>query len=394
MADFTSFSPETLMNAQVEASQNAPTEQPAQGDGQGETQSTGNEQVTGAAEGQDGAEQKPEGQDGTQGTEADSGQPDAKGITEKKPEWSEDERKMLESKGWKDVPYSESIKPIVKSYHEAEKRLSELGQSNGQAMGQLAEIATMLQAGDADGIRELAKSMGGDLSIERPIEDQVKEISSQYEATNQALEPVVNHIMQYANSIMGSNPDGAVLLRDAVTLFSQGISNIRGSAESKIAEIQRKQDLRSEITKITGVQFGNKSKAVYDKMKQNALNATTTLRQTDKEADLYLKELETVFGDGSPFAAAGLPLARALGHSPVMAQKAFEIGKALYFMKNQEKIKTDLYKGWEKEHEQRRRGAPPPSGGGLAQSQNTVNGGFTDVALQHMKSSGLNFNRR
>ncbi len=374
------LNPEQMMKVQMDHHQSSPVGPPPEGEIKPEATADGK----GTA-----PDQTPK----DPGTTAPAaiGQKAAEGKGSEKT-WSEDELKHINAAGMKELPYDDRFAQFVKNDLEGKRRITELSQSNSNAISQLAEFSNILQSGDVEAIVEIAKSMGGELNIDvRKPEDRLQEIAGNFDSTFNALSPVASDVLAYAQQVQAQNPEMAQVLNKVVEMFNGAILGLRGTAKGQMDEIQRKQDIRKEIASLTGQPSGSKSKSWYESLSKNAENAFTTLRQLDgAESDQYINKAKELFGEKSAFAAAGMPLAKAFGHNPQLASQVYKIGKAMHLLDNFEKVKTDLYTSWKKEHEQQI-SAPPRGGQARPQSAPLQGSNVNQAQAAHLAQTGFQF---
>lgn len=331
-----------------------------------ESKPTGEEESK--EEGSNTTESKPEDQEGTAEGEAVAAKPEETASTDK---WSEEDQKYLESKGW-DITRSEQMDKILNSYKEAEKRITDSSQTISTNNARMAHIARMVQSGDMEGFQELAKTMGTELPIDtRTPDDKIKEYEETYNGVYDNFNPLIEQLAQQAQRLKGSGEslsaqDVSNFLSETVQAFDGKLNTLQGKYKGNIDEIRQSQTIQKEVKNRLGLP---EKSSYYDELSKNAENAFTDLRKGNDHADKYLEKATEIFGKDSAFEAAGINVAKVFGFSPETANKAMQIGEALFVLDQLKsgELKKEMYDGFQKEQQNMVRSTP--KGGRLGSEQ-------------------------
>ena len=319
-------------------------------------------------EGSNTNETKSEDQEGTAKGEGVATKPEE---TASKDKWSAEDLEYLKAKGW-EIDRNDQAEKILNSYKEAEKRITDSSKTISTNNARMAHIAHMIQTGDVGSIQELAKTMGTELPIDtRTPDDKVKEYEDTYNGVYESFNPVIEQLAQQAQRLKGSGEslsaqDVSNFLNETVQAFDGKLNTLQGQYKGNIDEIRRTQSIQKEVKSRMGLP---EKTSYYDELSRNAENAFTDLRKGNEHADKYLEKATEMFGKNSAFEAAGINVAKIFGFSPETADKAMQIGEALYVLDQLKsgELQKEMYDGFQKEQQNMVRSTPAGGNPNLAQ---------------------------
>lgn len=311
----------------------------------------------GASTDEDG--EQPEGSDTNNDTDDQSITADGEDVATKPEEkadaakWSEEDLKLFESKGWKDVPFSESTSNLLNSYRELEKAKTQDSQVIGSRNATLAHIFNTMQAGDVNGLKEIAEHVGAKLDIDtRTPEDRISELQSSYNEVYDTFSPVLDHVLKEAQNIASENPQLAQYLNNLASAIDGRLNNLSSEKKKAIDEIKFDMKLDQRVNSKMGLKS---SASPYESLQAQAENAFAEFRKTDPNADKAINKVTEIFGKGSPFEAAGINIAKMVGTSPDMAILTLKMGKAMDVLEKLESgaLEKEIYQKFTKEQNSR-----------------------------------------
>jgi hypothetical protein len=268
---------------------------------------------------------------------------------EKAPEnkWSEEQRKWMESKGYSDIPFSDSVLKMLQSSQEAEKRTTDLSKEVSNLNSRFRTIHDIIVSGDMTELGELAKHIGADLNFDtRTNDDRIKEITDNYNNVAETFDPLFDRLKQVYNQAVGAgDSERAQLIKSVSDAVNSSLNSLYSSSKEQIDDLKMKSAIDNGVSRKLGIDpKSGKRSSWYSNLSENAKNAFTELRKLDPKADDFIKEIETLMGPESAFEGAGWTVAKQFGQSPQLAQAGFKIGKALNLLRQFES--GDLEKGF------------------------------------------------
>ena len=295
------------------------------------------------------------GQSGTQSSSTATGEPGQAPAEVSKGALSVEDRTYWEKKdpAFKDMPDHPAVAKMSSSYRELEQKYTQ-GQTYLGAVNQTIEdYKAVLQSGDPAQIAAMVDHFGGEVQFDtRNTETMTKEIQGQYQdvlAIFKALEPEMT-------------AEQAQLVNRALTAYA---GQLNGKINTLADKSARKEEIRKEIAKLTGVQtpkIGNP----YERYQAPAKENMTTLEREMNDPNFwaYYNEIAPAFKPGGMYHAQGLTAPKAFGTSIDSARFYMNLAKGLWLQKNMPSVLSNHEKSWLQKQSGNGAVTAPPTGGG------------------------------
>lgn len=264
-------------------------------------------------------------------------------------DWAEEEAKFLTGKGLKDLknlPKNEDTQRLLKMYRDAESGINQFSQSNANATTRLANIDSLLHAGDLQSL----KDMGYDIPVETRTPDKmIQEVEHEYSSFAKQWESLLVDI----DSRLGQEVPPAL-----VEVLKSAAQRFKGHYQTKVDVFNKEMEMsqmEERVAKKYGLAKGDESKENrYKQLTDKATAHYTDLVQKavavgDLKGKEYLDYITKATEIGGPLNAVGVSLAKGFGSNPHTAEFLFKVGKGLHTLENMPSIISDERKKWEKE---------------------------------------------
>jgi hypothetical protein len=315
-------------------------------------------------EGTSSDEKAPEGDDDGEAAGKDDESKPKEEADESAGKLEEEEAKALEAWGLKDFKPTAENRKLLKIAKDNQAKVQEYQQTAAATNDYMAALGNSLVNHDIENLNAIVQELGGDkIPFDlRTEEDQVKEITDNYNAFYDALEKS--------------------LPAEVFAQVQKALAPVHSETQKKLGVLEKKLLIRE-----AGVEAAKKAgnvpvKGKYlDNLKGKADKNFVELFKADAKAKDNMKILEPIFKLGTDLQNPSKAYAMA-------PQVVNELGEALDFKRNfQTKYLPDLQKQWEAAAKLKRAAKPPPSGN-KGESRGTGDSSSTPSGINHNRFVG------
>lgn len=286
---------------------------------------------------------------------------------------------------YKDLPDHPAVAKLARSARELETSYTRGQQYLSEVNQRIDDFRTVLAAGDPAEIAKMVEYFGGEVQFDvRKPDDVIGEIQTGYGDLVKVFQAIAPELDQSALNAVNR----------ALEAYGQQLTGkINGIKDTQA----RREDIRKEIARITGVQqpkIGNPN----ERYKVPAQAHITQLEREAQDPNFwkYYEAIRDAFAAPDPKSgkpggflhAQGITAGKAFGSSIESARYYLDLGKALWIQKNMPTVLSQHEQAWLKKQQGNGAVAPPPKGAGAVtapRSTDTVLTSHEKAMEEHMR---------